>query len=392
MTAALQCWHSTGMHANDPYRLREAAEIASRFGIVTDPDGIASLGNGLVNHTFLIAAGGQRWVLQRLNAKVFPYPRRILENLERLSSHLADKPNRGPRIPALLRGQNGAGWVKGGDGALWRLLEFIEDGQPLGRIDNLHQAAEVGRALGGFHRAVADLPLQTLAVALPGFHVTPDYIARFMEVISACGADRTDEIQAAIAFVADRERDAGVLEQARRTGSIPQRVIHGDPKLGNILFDHAGRQALALIDLDTVQPGLVHYDIGDCLRSCCNRGGESADGREGPSFDLDLCRSLLGAYSEYLGTLLLAREVDLIFDAIRLIPFELGIRFLTDHLEGDRLFRVSEPGDNLAKARIQFALTADIERKESAIRAIVGACDWQIAPSRRRTAVPGAIR
>ena len=186
------------------------------------------------------------------------------------------------------------------------------------------------------------------------------------------GARRTREIREAVAFAAARQGTAGVLEEARQTGQIPERVIHGDPKLDNFLFDRSGRQALALIDLDTVQPGLVHYDIGDCLRSCCNRRGETADGDAGPSFDLALCRDLLGAYGEQVGDLLLPAEVELLYDAIRLIPFELGLRFLTDHLEGDRWFRVSQPGENLGKARTQFALAADIERNEAAIRAIIG--------------------
>lgn len=156
-------------------------------------------------------------------------------------------------------------------------------------------------------------------------------------------------------------------------GLIPERVVHGDPKLDNLLFDAEGRRALAMIDLDTVQPGLTLHDIGDCLRSCCNRRGEFTS-ESHVAFDLDVCRPLLRAYADQTRELLVPAELALLFDAIRLIPFELGLRFLTDHLQGNRWFRVSAPGQNLAKARVQFALVTDIERKEGEIRAIIAAC------------------
>jgi Ser/Thr protein kinase RdoA (MazF antagonist) len=162
-----------------------------------------------------------------------------------------------------------------------------------------------------------------------------------------------------------------VLEDARRLGRIPVRVVHGDPKLDNILFDRTRTRALALIDLDTVQPGLVHHDIGDCVRSCCNRSGESPEGEPRAELDLDVFRDILGAYSAETRDLLTPAEIELVSDAVRLIPFELGLRFLTDHLEGDRYFKVGEPGQNLRRALVQFALVADIEGKEREIRRIV---------------------
>jgi Ser/Thr protein kinase RdoA (MazF antagonist) len=173
--------------------------------------------------------------------------------------------------------------------------------------------------------------------------------------------------------VAARRESLDLLEQARAAGQIPERLVHGDPKLDNLLFDAEGRRALALIDLDTVQPGLTLHDIGDCLRSCCNRQGESAS-KSRVGFDLAVCLPLLQAYADRTQGLLVPAEVTLLFAAIRLIPFELGLRFLTDHLQGNPWFRVSAPGQNLAKARIQFSLVADIEGKEREIQAIIAAC------------------
>jgi Ser/Thr protein kinase RdoA (MazF antagonist) len=156
------------------------------------------------------------------------------------------------------------------------------------------------------------------------------------------------------------------------------RVTHGDPKLDNLLFAADADRALCLIDLDTVQPGLVHHDIGDCLRSCCNRRGESADGAV--RFDLDTCGAILGGYADAAAGLLSADEIPLLYAAIRLLPLELGIRFLTDHLQGDRWFRVREHGQNLAKARVQLALVADIEARQAAIEDLVRRAFQKTAP------------
>lgn len=356
------------------HALQEAAEIAGRFGWVPDPGGLSWLGRGLINRSFLLSSGGRPLVLQRLNPEVFPRPRPILENLVRLSAHLAERPDLGVRIPALIRGIRGQAWVQAEDGACWRLLEYIEGGTPLEALTTARQAEEVGHTLGRFHRAVADPPLATLAETLPNFHVTPHYVARLRLLRPPSAVGQAGEVRAALAFVNARAATAGGLEQARHAGQLPQRVIHGDPKLDNILFDPGGRHALALIDLDTVQPGLLHYDLGDCLRSCCNRHGEGTTGAQRPIFDLFLCRQVLGAYAESVAGLLRKADIAWLFEAIRLIPFELGVRFLTDHLEGDRWFRVARPGENLARAQVQFALTRDIEAREAAIREIIEDC------------------
>jgi Ser/Thr protein kinase RdoA (MazF antagonist) len=362
------------MSSSAPNRLREAAEIAARFGVCNGPTRVDPFGNGLINHTFLVSCGKSRMVLQRINSRVFSHPGRILANLSRLSTHLEKKAGTRLRIPGLIPARDGRRWIEGEEGALWRLMEFIDGGRVLAGIRCGGQAAEVGRALGAFHVAAADLDTREMAVTIPNFHVTPGYVDRLIQLAQNRNNPRNHEIQPELDFISARRASTGVLERARLKGDLPDRVVHGDPKLDNFLFDDSERRALAVIDLDTVQPGIVHYDIGDCLRSCCNRGGESMDGHTTVSFDLLLCRGLLAAYAKETGPLLAPPEVELIYDAIRLIPFELGVRFLTDHLEGDRWFRVAYPGQNLAKARIQLALTEDVERKEAAIREIIERC------------------
>ena len=331
---------------------------------------IEPLGKGLINLSFRVGSQGRDWVLQRLNSEVFDHPERIMANLRVLAEHGEQASVLGLRIPALVLGRDGLPFVRAPDGALWRLMELIPSTLSLTRLETADQAREVGRVLGRFHRFAAALPKDALRESLPGFHHTPSYLAHHLRA-RGLAQDLADAAQGGLrdcfARIDARRSLAQVLKEAR----VEERVVHGDPKLDNILFDSAGERALALIDLDTVQPGLIQQDLGDCLRSCCNRVGESPEGARQPRFDLELCAAILGGYAEEAGGLLRPGDIAVLYDSVRLLPFELALRFLTDHLEGDRYFRVDYRGQNLEKARIQLDLLADIESNEPAIRRII---------------------
>ncbi len=349
--------------------------IIGTFAISGSIEAIAPLGRGLINDTLRVEAGGRRYVLQRINRAVFPDPLRIMANIQVLDRHARRQSGLGLRVPALIPTRAGAACLREPDGSVWRLLEFIDGAVTLSRIERPEQAREVGTLLGRFHTLLQTLPLDALGVSLPGFHDSPAYLATFMAILGSSEAeDRDADVEAGIQFVGERQGLVTLLAAAQTQGMIPVRVVHGDPKLDNLLFDCGGARALALIDLDTLQPGLILHDIGDCLRSCCNRSGESVDGHAAASFDLDVAEPILRAYAEQTRGWLTPGEVALIQDAIQLMPFELGLRFLTDHLGGNRYFKISEPGQNLHKALIQFALVRDIENKSSRIRRLIQTC------------------
>ena len=140
-----------------------------------------------------------------------------------------------------------------------------------------------------------------------------------------------------------------------------------------MLFDVDSDEAVSLIDLDTVKPGTVHHDIADCLRSCCNRSGETAADANAVRYDLDMGRAGLAGYFAAAGEQARALHPDELYAAIRLIPFELGVRFLADHLDGDRYFRIEHAGQNLVRAGTQFRLATDIERQRAAIEDMIAA-------------------
>jgi Ser/Thr protein kinase RdoA (MazF antagonist) len=348
---------------------RRVAEEFFRGDAVAE---VRAYGPGLINDTFLIGlADGRRAILQRLNRGVFPHPELILANLRTVLRHARQRGGNGVRLPALHRTHDGRDSVTDRDGGLWRALEFIADTRVLDTLANAGQARAVGAALGDFHRLLADLPVEELHTTLPGFHVTPDYLRHFDEVAQGSEAGHSIALRDALAFVEDHRRLADVLERARATGALRLRPTHGDPKLDNFLFDADARQVVALIDLDTVQPGLVAVDVADCLRSCCNRAGESPADVYAVRFDIDTARAILTGYAAEAREFLNAADYDYLYDAIRLIPFELGLRFLTDHFAGDRYFKVAHPGQNLLRARVQFRLAADIERHEDTLRRLI---------------------
>ncbi|HYA39477.1 MAG TPA: aminoglycoside phosphotransferase family protein [Candidatus Methylomirabilis sp.] len=352
-------------------------DIAVRFDLGAEVLSVQPHGHGLINDSFLVTtASGRRAILQRINRHVFPRPECIMENLRMLVEHVQRRepaPDaRHLRLPQILVARDGKDYLVDSQGGFWRALGFIENTRTFETLANTAQAEEVGFALGRFHELVHDLDPSGLHETLPGFHNAPAYFARFLRA-SARPRIRvaSRELVYCLAFVEARSSLARILETARRDGRLAIRVVHGDTKLNNILFDAGSGRAVSLIDLDTVQPGLIHYDIGDCLRSCANRAGESPANINAVGFDLDVGNAILKSYVAETRHFLVPEDYRHMYGAIRLIPFELGLRFLTDFLEGDHYFKTDWPEQNLYRARVQFALVSDIERQEAQLKNLV---------------------
>jgi len=352
---------------------------------------IREFGNGNINSTFLVTFSlesereGERekhFILQRVNTRVFRRPELVMQNMRVATGHLLRRLERAPfirkkglrrwEVPiVLLTGEGLDHWVDP-EGSFWRALSFIEGARTFDSIRDAGHAREVGCALGIFHMLLGDLPPETLADTLEGFHITPRYLAHYEKVLAQYGAPKSPEANYCLRFVSGRTALAHILEKAKAEGRLFLRPIHGDPKVNNILIDTATGQSIGIIDLDTVKPGLLHYDIGDCLRSGANPMGEDSPEWEKVRFDADLCRAILDGYFSTAGGSLTANDFEYLYDSMRLIAFELGLRFFTDYLEGNVYFKVKSPEHNLLRALVQFRLVESIESQERAIRAIIG--------------------
>lgn len=327
---------------------------------------LAPLGNGLINDTFLVTSARSALVLQRINRVVFPQPTLIMDNLRVLNQHLQQKSADILKleIPTALSTRLGQAYFEDADGDIWRALSFIADTDSLETVQHTQEAKQTGWALAHFHGLVSDLPPALLHDTLPGFHIAPDYLRNYQQVAHTT-AIPDDPLNAyCTSAIAQYQHWADDLETAKHTGELKLRVIHGDPKLNNFLFAKTSGRIISLIDLDTVKPGLVHYDIGDCLRSCCHNSDDD-------SFNLSLCRAVLKSYLAEAKHFFTAADYQYLYPAIRLIPFELGLRFYTDYLQGNRYFKVTEPLQNLHRAAAQLRLCASINAQETAIKALI---------------------
>ena len=363
------------MIAHHDSHLLRVAEAFHGEGRVSE---IRPLGSGNVNDTYLVSSAGRLSVLQRINTSVFQQPELVMHNLQQLGSHLERKQghpalrNRRWEHPQLIctLGSDQT-WHCCETGGFWRSLSFIDRATTVDVIESAAQARELGSGLGLFHTLISDLPVQALEDPLKGFHVTPLYLQAYRRALATAEAPGDDASRFCMAFIREREGLASLLEDAKQRGELPLRPIHGDPKINNVMLDGSTGRAVALIDLDTVKPGLVHTDIGDCLRSCCNRLGEETTDLEAVRFDLTLAEAILEGYLAEVGPLLTAAELRLLPDAAQLIAFELGLRFFTDHLNGNVYFKAQHPEHNLQRALVQFRLTASIEAQMGDLRQLV---------------------
>ena len=350
-------------------------QVAAAFDLGGRVLDVQPLGRGLINDTYLVttdALGCRFVVLQRINRRAFPQPELIIQNLRLLTRHARAQDKHTLRIPELFAARNGQDFVLDDADGFWRAQSYIENTTTLESLRSEREAEATGAALGQFHTLASGIDLQRLHATRPHFHQTPFYFTRFTDVAATAeNIPASIDLKWCTDFAEARRKSISTLENAKQQGELILRVIHGDPKLDNFLFDAIDGHVVSLIDLDTVQPGLVHYDIGDCLRSCANPAGESPADLDDIRFDLDICHALLKGYLNEARNLLTPTDHAYLYEAIRLIPLELGLRFLTDHLENDTYFKTEWRGQNLHRAMGQFRLTADIEKNEQRIKMLI---------------------
>jgi Ser/Thr protein kinase RdoA (MazF antagonist) len=355
--------------------------VADQFKPQGEVIAVEEYGNGNVNDTFLVTLDSKEekhFILQRINTQVFRRPELVMLNMRTFSEHVRQRlqgavlsPGRRWEVVRVLLTEDGEDhWIDPA-GSFWRGISFIDGSQSFDTIEDIEHAEEVGFALGMFHNLLSDLPSEKLVDTLEEFHITPRYLHHYDEVLAQNRPSKSLEVDYSLQFIKERRAWANVLEDAKGQGRLRFRPIHGDPKVNNVMMDNATGKAISIVDLDTVKPGLVHYDIGDCLRSGCNPLGEETEQWEMVRFDPELCQAILQGYLSLARDFLTEDDYEYLYDAIRLIAFELGLRFFTDYLEGNVYFKANHQEHNLARALVQFKLTENIESQKEAIQFII---------------------
>ena len=355
-------------------------EVLSAFDFGEGRVNARPFGCGHINDTFLVLseqedAATKKFVLQRLNAEAFKDPDGLMRNVIGISEFLcaeirANGGNSNREAMAFIRPRSGALYYKDSAGRAWRAYHFIDSVRCYQSADTPELFAASGRAFGRFQRMLKEYPAETLFETIPRFHDTEDRLAKLKAAIEADKMGRVAECEAEIAFALRREADCSVAMQAVREGRLPLRVTHNDTKLNNVLFDEESGEALCVIDLDTVMPGLSIFDFGDSIRFGANHCAEDEKDLSRMFLDLELYEAYAAAFVEGAGGALTRPEIEYLPWGAKLMTLECGIRFLTDHLSGDTYFHISRPGQNLDRCRTQFKLVADMEARWDEMTAI----------------------
>ena len=349
----------------------EARAALERF---VAPGRLASLepfAKGLINHSWVAVlesdGGERRYLLQQINRHVFHRPQDVVENMLRITRHVAARIARdGEGDPArsvqeLVETREGRpSWLDAG-GDTWRLVPWIEDTLALDSATSEAEAYEAARAFGRFERQLADLPAPRLHATIPGFHDTPARLAAFEAVVRDDPSGRAAGTRAEVEALFDRRPLAAALTGPAGRGEIDERPVHNDAKIANVLFDAGNGQALCVVDLDTTMPGFAPHDFGDLVRSAVSESAEDEPDLGRVRLRLPVYRALARGFLAGAGDGLSRAERSLLVAGALVIVYEQAIRFLADYLNGDRYYRTTRPGHNLDRARTQLRLLELLE-------------------------------
>lgn len=335
---------------------------------------IEGLGDGNINDTYLVRLrDGPSLVIQRLNGSVFPDPICVADNVALVTDFLSSRQSAKSvrcgsyRFPSAIQTKDGRYWVEDQSGGIWRCLSYIDNAVTYPKVERADQPFEAGKLLGCFHTLLEQFDGSLLGEALPGFHDLQNYERFYLHSIEKHRRSPGSEFRYCREMVETRLNMAS-LDTLAKEALVRIRVIHGDPKCDNFLFDPATDRAVSLVDLDTVSSGLLAVDLGDCLRSFCNPAGEK--GHSDITFDAEICTSLLAGF--FQSCHVVQDERYLIYHGVRQLTYELGLRFFTDHLNGDSYFKVTSEGENLHRAGVQFKLLESIEKQRPLIEKAAG--------------------
>ncbi|MGB7296654.1 MAG: aminoglycoside phosphotransferase family protein [Candidatus Aminicenantales bacterium] len=360
--------------------------VFSQFAVPGDFVRARFLKVGHINDTYLVDAmnetGRDQYIFQRINRFVFRDPERLMANFEKITRHIRAKLEKAQGCNPeretlnLLYARSGKCFFLSAEGDYWRAYRFVGEAHIINVATRPEQAYEAGRAFGLFQKRLSDLEASSLHETIPFFHHTPRRFSRFKEVLSEDAGNRAAKARDAVAFALEREPMTAVITDALAEGRLPLRITHNDTKINNILFDDRTGKAVCVIDLDTTMPGSSLYDFGDMVRTTTSFAPEDERDLAKVRMEMEMFRALADGYLAGAGDFLTAEEIGLLVFSGRLITFTIGLRFLTDFLEGDVYFRVHRPGQNLDRARAQFSLVRSMEAQtevmEQCVRELLG--------------------
>ncbi len=354
--------------------------ITALFDMRADFVSAQPYGSGHINDTYCTcfdqAGLTIRYVVQRVNHHVFKQPVELMENVERVTRHalatlLAEgHPESRRRTLTCIPSLDGRPYAFDADGNLWRVYPFIERARGYDVLETNEQAYQAARTFGEFQKLAATLGGPRLHETIPDFHNTPKRLEALEAAVAADVAGRAKDVAREIAFARARALDCARITDLIASGEIPERVTHNDTKLNNVLLDDVTAEGVCVIDLDTTMPGSALYDFGDMVRTAAPSSREDDPDPSNIGIRFDRFEALVQGYLASATFLNEAERDNLAFSG-KLLTLECGIRFLTDHLNGDVYFKIHRPDHNLDRCRNQFAFVKTIEENMAVLEEIV---------------------
>jgi Ser/Thr protein kinase RdoA (MazF antagonist) len=342
--------------------------VGRQFQIYGDFVSAEPYGSGHINDTYCVTfdQGGTqiRYIFQRINHNVFKNPVALMENIRRVTNHLAEKSiqerDRSRRVLALISARDGHFFHCDTEGEYWRAYVFIEKARTYDAVESPRQAFEAAKTFGRFQMLLADLPTPRLHDTVLDFHHTPKRFAALERAIQTDAVNRAKFAKPEIEFALKRKSVTDVLINA----GLPERVTHNDTKFNNVMLDDTTGEGICVIDLDTVMSGFALYDFGDMVRTTTSPVREDERDLSKVTMQFPMFEALVRGYlASTSGFLTLAEKQFLAFSG-KLITFEIGLRFLADFLAGDSYFKVHREHHNLDRCRTQFKLVESMEQQE----------------------------
>lgn len=355
-------------------------EAAAAFDLRGPIRSCERYGSGHINDTFLAVCGEEgkeyRYILQRMNHEVFKDIPGLMKNIQGVTSFLRrqilkDHGDPDRETLNLVPTREGKDYYQDSLGNFWRVYLFIEGASCYNLVEKPEDFYQSGKAFGRFQRLLADFPARELTETIPNFHNTPARFQTFLKAVEKDEMGLAASVEKEIRFISRREQEMGLALRLQKEGKLPLRVSHNDTKLNNIMIDDITGEALCIIDLDTIMPGLSIFDYGDSIRFGANTAAEDEQDLSRVSLSLPLFDIYTKGFLEGCGGRLTDTELSLLPYGAKMMTLECGMRFLTDYLMGDVYFHISRPGHNLDRCRTQLELVADMERKWEEMEEIV---------------------
>lgn len=354
-------------------------QITTHFLIKGTIESVKPFGTGLINTTYKVTtreAHTPNYLLQIINHHIFQNIPELTRNIQRVTSHIRTKlETQGindidRRVLTPINTSDGKGYFKDDQGKYWRMFLFIEGARSYDQLTNRKQAEAGGRAFGQFQKMVADLPGEPLYPIIPGFHNTEMRINHFNERVKENPVGRIKEVEPEVAFLLERAQEYKKIVQMGRDGIIPERIVHQDTKFNNVLLDE-NDEVLCVIDLDTVMPGYVCYDIGDAIRNGANTGKEDDPDLDKVGVNMNLYEGFIKGFLHETKDILTPAEKGTLAFGAKLLTYEQAVRFLDDFLNGDKYYKINNPNHNLIRTRAQIKLLMSMEANWEAMQRIV---------------------